>query len=420
MNVQQNPFFQNVMNNVAFQNFNSPFQAGQVQQQLQNFQPFSFQQDGFQVNGAAGTFQAGNMQGFGFHANFNSLNQLNRPAPMPAPPQRMQAPQGLGNLQQASQAMGGSMQQLFQQVAQVLTQLLEVLKGAMQNMKGLQNNMKKAGFQGAGALGNHGPAKQAAPQPQFSAKDKKVQDHLKNVSGKGWLVNHGQYNGKSAGQKEYTFKSGVMAGYTAINMGGNKFSIENKEGQKIGEYVGKKGNKVASPVAFDLNGDGKLNTTGATTAKDRHGDTPLGRTVSFDIDGDGKKDQIEWMAGTGDGLLVDNRDGMAAEDMSGKRLFGDEGGKFGDGYEKLRRHDANNDGKLTGEELRGLEMWVDNGDAKVDEGEMKSLEELGITEISVERRDVQNERGETLMQSDAKTADGRQILTEDVWFGQKG
>lgn len=95
MNVQQNPFFQNVMNNVAFQNFNSPFQAGQVQQQLQNFQPFSFQQDGFQVNGAAGTFQAGNMQGFGFHANFNSLNQLNHPRRCRLPPSVCRLPRVL-------------------------------------------------------------------------------------------------------------------------------------------------------------------------------------------------------------------------------------------------------------------------------------------------------------------------------------
>jgi hypothetical protein len=415
MNIQQNSFFQSVMSNVSFNNFAKPFQSGQLQQQVQNFQPFNFQQNGFQVSGAAGSFRAGNIQGFGFQASFNNLSQLNRPAPMPAPPQMMQSPMGMGGLQQATQMLGGMMQQMFQQVAQLLTNMLNVLKGALQNNQGLQNNLKKAMMQGAGAL-----AKPTPPKPQFSEQDKKVQAHLKNVSGKGWLVSHGQYNGRSAGQKKYTFKAGIMKGYTAINIGGNKFSIENKEGEKIGEYVGKKGNKVASPIAFDLNGDGKLNTTGETTAKDRLESSNLGRTVSFDIDGDGKKDQIEWMAGTGDGLLVDNRDGNAAEDMSGKRLFGDEGGKFGDGYEKLKRHDLNNDGKLTGEELKGLEMWVDDGDAKVEAGEMKTLDELGITEISVERRDVKNERGETLMQSDAKTADGRQILTEDVWFGKKG
>ena len=124
------------------------------------------------------------------------------------------------------------------------------------------------------------------------------------------------------------------------------------------------------------------------------------------------------MAGDGDSLLVDNRDGMAANDMSGQRLFGDLGGQYNNGYERMAQLDANQDGKLAGAELQGLNLWVDNGNAQVDEGELKSLADFGVTELGVNKQDVQNARGETLMQADAKTANGKSILTEDVWFAQ--
>ena len=177
------------------------------------------------------------------------------------------------------------------------------------------------------------------------------------------------------------------------------------------------GDGSGDPLAFDLNRDGKIGVTGGSTAENRNGKYEMGRTVDFDLDGDGKMDKIEWMAGDGDGMLVDNSDGKAAENMDGTRLFGDEGGKYRDGIAKLKLRDANNDGKISGDELKGLEMWIDDGDAKVEAGEMKTLEELGITEISV-KRDVQtNERGEKLMRSSAKFANGEEIMTEDVWFG---
>ena len=104
-----------------------------------------------------------------------------------------------------------------------------------------------------------------------------------------------------------------------------------------------------SPVALDLNGDGQIGVTGETTSKDKSGISQVGQTVSFDIDNDGTDDKTEWYAGDGDGILVDNRDGNAANDMDGGRLFGDEGGKFANGYEKLAQLDADGDGSLTGQ-----------------------------------------------------------------------
>ena len=174
-----------------------------------------------------------------------------------------------------------------------------------------------------------------------------------------------------------------------------------------------------SPVAVDLNGDGKISTTGDSTAKDRAAGSETGETVSFDMNNDGRAESIEWMSGDGDGLLVDNSDGNAANDMNGSRLFGDERGKYGSGYEKLAERDANGDGQLTGAELDGMQVWVDNGDAKVQNGELQNLSDHGIESVSVQRNDVQNDRGETLMQSTAEKADGTSILTEDVWFAPK-
>lgn len=155
-----------------------------------------------------------------------------------------------------------------------------------------------------------------------------------------------------------------------------------------------------SPIAFDLNNDGKIGVSGSSTAQTRV-DGTVGDTVLFDIDGDGCLDRIEWLNGDGDALLIDNRDGRAIGDMDGTRLFGDEGGLFANGYDKLEILDANEDGVLTGGELNGLQLWVDNGDALLRAGELKALSDFGITSISVTEREVINGAGETLIQSQA-------------------
>jgi len=177
------------------------------------------------------------------------------------------------------------------------------------------------------------------------------------------------------------------------------------------------------PLVLDLNHDGKIGVTGQTTARD--GDRgSLGRTVSFDLDGDGVKDEIEWLLGDGDGMLVDDRDGGATGAMltdgeiDGKRLFGDERGKYYNGYAKLQSFDKDGDGKLTGDELDGLKVWIDDGDARLQSGELKTLRELGITEISVKMHHEKNDKGEVLERS-SFVQDGQTHMTEDVWFGVK-
>lgn len=158
--------------------------------------------------------------------------------------------------------------------------------------------------------------------------------------------------------------------------------------------------ELHSPIALDLNGDGRIGVTGPSSARERM-DGDIGETVFFDLDADGTLERIEWLSGDGDGFLVDNRDGLAAAEMDGTRLFGDQTGAYAHGYEKLSEWDGNADGTLTGAELDGLQIWVDDGDALVEAGELESLLEHGVLSISVSDRTVFNSEDEALIQSQA-------------------
>ncbi|MBI2263900.1 MAG: hypothetical protein HYU64_01805 [Armatimonadetes bacterium] len=141
-----------------------------------------------------------------------------------------------------------------------------------------------------------------------------------------------------------------------------------------------KAKKTSSPIVLDLDGSGTPDVANGQWKP--HADQQMGqRRAQFDINGDGKLDDVEWV-GPNDGLLV-----MPDENgnvTSGKQLFGTAGG-YKDGYAKMQTLDRNGDGRLAGEELSGLKVWQDkDGDAKVGAGEMKSLADLGITEISTQ------------------------------------
>jgi hypothetical protein len=146
-----------------------------------------------------------------------------------------------------------------------------------------------------------------------------------------------------------------------------------------------------SPIGLDINKSGTVER--------------MSGFFFFDIDGVGEKKFLkEWFAPT-EGILVDTR---IAGEMSGLQLFGDQGGKYKDGYAKLALLDANKDGQLTGDELAGLAVWVDaNSDAKVQPGEITSLESHGVVELSTTH---------TKFISTAELATGDTIETEDLWF----
>lgn len=203
--------------------------------------------------------------------------------------------------------------------------------------------------------------------------------------------------------------------------------------------------RTHSPIALDLNGDGKIGVTGTSTAQKRLASSAFvpKNSVFFDISGEGKVKNIEWLDRSGDGFLVDDSNGrlskalVAGGTLDGTFLFGDSIG-YTHGYHKLAVKkvkvtvattavidDTTNWSKLfnskpvlKGKDLEGLKVWVDaNGDAKLQANELKTLASLGITEIGATPQTVKNAKGEFLIQS-YFVQNGKKKMTEDVWFAE--
>ena len=170
---------------------------------------------------------------------------------------------------------------------------------------------------------------------------------------------------------------------------------------------------VATPIIFDLSGDSVINVTGETTGKDKSNITSIGRTVQFDIDADGTLENIEWVDGSGDGILVDTSK-FQGTNINGSALFGDEGGKYDNGFIKLAALDTDGNSFLEDGELNSLKLWVDNGDGILQATELQSLQQHDIHSIGI--RMMVTDAG--LMQSSAFTKADLRILTEDVWFAE--
>jgi|GEM_PF-4709310 len=183
--------------------------------------------------------------------------------------------------------------------------------------------------------------------------------------------------------------------------------------------------KMASPLVFDLNGNGTVDTTGIE--KD------------YDINGDGNVDKTAW-AGLGDGILAFDADKDGQAGLNGKELFGNntdvagngEAGNYENGFEALTAVaekylgiNAVSDGKLDANEISALEeksgftMLVNelvNG--KVVQVK-KSLVDLGITEISLGYRksDLVDENGNQHKEvGEGFVINSQQAKVDDVWF----
>ena len=167
-----------------------------------------------------------------------------------------------------------------------------------------------------------------------------------------------------------------------------------------------------SPIALDLNGDGEIGVTGETTVRGAIRSS-IGETVQFDIDADGDLDTIEWFAGDGDGILVNTSEIGSDGSIDGSALFGDQGGQYGNGYEKLALLDVNGDGEISGAEAAELALWIDDGDAELEDDELVSLSDAEIDSISTDM--LMDSEGR--MRSAATRTDGSTIMSEDVWFG---
>ncbi|MBN9417520.1 MAG: hypothetical protein J0I12_18875 [Candidatus Eremiobacteraeota bacterium] len=171
---------------------------------------------------------------------------------------------------------------------------------------------------------------------------------------------------------------------------------------EVNQGGGGDGGDGGDPVILDLNGDNKLDVTGADGGK-----------INFNLFGNGTNVKTEWLkAGTEDGLLVSDFDGDGKID-SGRELMRTTGvngeqGKYKGGWDKLSQlFDKNKDGKVSGDELNELQVWVDkNGDGISDEGELRSVKDLGISQIDIPAEGVKSNF----------TMNGKQQMAEDYVF----
>ena len=143
-----------------------------------------------------------------------------------------------------------------------------------------------------------------------------------------------------------------------------------------------------SPIVLDLKGDGFKYTS-------------IEDGANFDLDADGNIDRTGWTAKQDefdDAFLVLDKNGDGQVN-SGSELFGDQNGEE-NGYKELAKYDDNKDGKIDKNDAvySQLRLWADmNGDGKVDHPqEWKTLEEMGVKEISIRYEKVYDEYGNSL------------------------
>lgn len=130
----------------------------------------------------------------------------------------------------------------------------------------------------------------------------------------------------------------------------------------------------SDPITLDLDGDGIELTSYTNGAR-------------FDITGSGTKVNTAFVTG-GDAFLAVDRNGNGIID-SGKELFGDQHGAR-NGFEELRKLDSNNDGLITASDrdFARLLLFKDNGNGASEAGELISLQDAGIAEISLGYRNT--------------------------------
>ena len=103
-----------------------------------------------------------------------------------------------------------------------------------------------------------------------------------------------------------------------------------------------------------------------------------------------KEEETEWIKGTGDGFLVWDINGNGKIDSNTEMMseFDAEGNKvFENGFEKLQHYfDHDNNGVIEGKELEELKFWVDDGDGKTEDGELRELSEFGIQRVTIPKK----------------------------------
>jgi hypothetical protein len=141
--------------------------------------------------------------------------------------------------------------------------------------------------------------------------------------------------------------------------------------------------KFYSPLVLSFRKDGKLRTTS------------IEEGVRFDLMDLGNRQTTGWVNGLDGAFLAIDLDKNGVID-SGRELFGQathskDGKKFANGFDALAQYDSNKDGKIDHKDkaYSQLMLWFDlNNDGISQAKELKSLSELGVTEISLDYQSV--------------------------------
>ena len=171
---------------------------------------------------------------------------------------------------------------------------------------------------------------------------------------------------------------------------------------------------TTSPIVIDLNGDGVQTTT-------------LEEGVQFDLDASGSAQQVAWID-RNDGLLVLDLNGNGTID-NGSEMFGNHtqlanGSKAADGWQALEQYDSNGDRVISALDdiFSQLQVWVDaNSDGVTGEGELFSLQDLGIKDIGLDHDGSQTVQNGNLLSgmAHATTDNGQQLQVTDAWLETK-
>lgn len=223
---------------------------------------------------------------------------------------------------------------------------------------------------------------------------------------------------------------GEWEGHTAVPTGDyGRYIIEDSSGEAVGYYQAPEGYPKIheSPLTFDLNGNGQVDTTGVNK--------------QYDIDGDGVNETTAW-AGDGDGVLAFDADGDGISGEDGTELFGNNSDVNGDGkidgyangfnalasaaYQNLPQENITRikkTGVLNEEDILLLERPASEGGIGLTmmvDGEKVKPSELGITEISLEYEEAGSNtdiNGNEHRQVGAGfTRNGELYAMNDVWF----
>lgn len=178
------------------------------------------------------------------------------------------------------------------------------------------------------------------------------------------------------------------------------------------------------PVAIDLNGNGRIDITGHTPTRDKLYTLFSARHfVEFDVFGDGELQKIDWIKANTDGLIVewdlDNpKSSIMGLDLMGlERIFPDGTiEQYDTGYQKLASYDTNRNGSIDELDDANLAVWIDDGDAVLQDGEIFSFQQLDIKAINVIGFVQAGAYGFEAYTSVAHKNDGSILYTEDIWF----